>query len=241
MIYHVSDQPFTYSVFHAGTYAATRRSTTTSECRARSWPQRCLTPTAVTCGPARGRGRGGVPVPGRDGRDYRDEEATRHAFRYGWFHSGDSCAYDEAGLRIMLDRYKDIVKTAGRTCPACGWRPCLPSIRTWPRRRSSAAAPALERGGDRGGGAQDGAEASEEDLVKHCRASLSGYETPKSVVFAADLPETVAARCSSTSCARSTPGATATSARDRPVLAPDAKTATRPRRTIAAGPGMLVT
>src|SRR5215468_6856921 len=30
---------------------------------------------------------------------YRDEEATRYAFRYGWFHSGDSCAYDDAGLR----------------------------------------------------------------------------------------------------------------------------------------------
>jgi acyl-coenzyme A synthetase/AMP-(fatty) acid ligase len=26
---------------------------------------------------------------------------------------------------------------------------------------------------------------------KHCRASLAGYETPKSVVFAVDLPETV--------------------------------------------------
>ena len=38
---------------------------------------------------------------------------------------------------------------------------------------------------------RDGAEASEEDLIKHCRASLAGYETPKSVVFAADLPETV--------------------------------------------------
>jgi acyl-CoA synthetase (AMP-forming)/AMP-acid ligase II len=32
---------------------------------------------------------------------------------------------------------------------------------------------------------------TEEDLIKHCRASLAGYETPKSVVFAADLPETV--------------------------------------------------
>jgi acyl-CoA synthetase (AMP-forming)/AMP-acid ligase II len=28
-------------------------------------------------------------------------------------------------------------------------------------------------------------------VIKHCRASLAGYETPKSVVFAADLPETV--------------------------------------------------
>ena len=44
---------------------------------------------------------------------YRDEAATRDAFRYGWFHSGDSCAYDDDGLRIMVDRYKDIVKTGG--------------------------------------------------------------------------------------------------------------------------------
>jgi acyl-CoA synthetase (AMP-forming)/AMP-acid ligase II len=38
---------------------------------------------------------------------------------------------------------------------------------------------------------RDGAAASEDDLIKHCRASLAGYETPKSVVLAADLPETV--------------------------------------------------
>ena len=38
---------------------------------------------------------------------------------------------------------------------------------------------------------RDGAAASEDDLIKHCRASLAGYQTPKSVVFAADLPETV--------------------------------------------------
>ena len=51
--------------------------------------------------------------PGMMAGYYRDKEATRHAFRYGWFHSGDSCAYDDAGLRVMLDRYKDIVKTGG--------------------------------------------------------------------------------------------------------------------------------
>ena len=44
---------------------------------------------------------------------YRDEEATRDAFRGGWFHSGDVCAYDEDGLRIMVDRSKDIIKSGG--------------------------------------------------------------------------------------------------------------------------------
>jgi acyl-CoA synthetase (AMP-forming)/AMP-acid ligase II len=44
---------------------------------------------------------------------YLNEDATREAFRDGWFHSGDSAAVDEDGLRIMVDRFKDIVKSGG--------------------------------------------------------------------------------------------------------------------------------
>ena len=44
---------------------------------------------------------------------YKDEAATRQAFRGGWFHSGDVCTYDADGLRIMVDRSKDIVKSGG--------------------------------------------------------------------------------------------------------------------------------
>src|SRR5699024_7021397 len=44
---------------------------------------------------------------------YRDEQATEEAFADGWFHSGDSCAIGESGQRIMVDRYKDIVKSGG--------------------------------------------------------------------------------------------------------------------------------
>jgi len=44
---------------------------------------------------------------------YRDQAATEEAFRHGWFHSGDSCVADEDGLRIMVDRYKDIIKSGG--------------------------------------------------------------------------------------------------------------------------------
>jgi acyl-CoA synthetase (AMP-forming)/AMP-acid ligase II len=44
---------------------------------------------------------------------YLDEPATREAFRDGWFHSGDSCTLDENDLRIMVDRFKDIVKSGG--------------------------------------------------------------------------------------------------------------------------------
>jgi acyl-CoA synthetase (AMP-forming)/AMP-acid ligase II len=123
---------------------------------------------------------------------YRDEGATRHAFRYGWFHSGDSCAYDDDGLRIMLDRYKDIVKTGGENVSSLRVEAVLAqhpdvakaAVIGLPHPRWSEAVTAVVV-------LRDGAEVSEEDLVKHCRASLAGYETPKSVVFAADLPETV--------------------------------------------------
>jgi AMP-binding enzyme/AMP-binding enzyme C-terminal domain len=123
---------------------------------------------------------------------YRDEAATRHAFRYGWFHSGDSCAYDDAGLRIMVDRYKDIVKTGGENVSSLRVEAVLaqhPDVAKaaviglpHPRWSEAVTAVVVLRGG---------AQVSEDDLVKYCRANLAGYETPKSVLFVADLPETV--------------------------------------------------
>ena len=123
---------------------------------------------------------------------YRDEAATRHAFRYGWFHSGDSCAYDDAGLRIMVDRYKDIVKTGGENVSSLRVEAVLAqhpdvakaAVIGLPHPRWSEAVTAVVV-------LRDGAQVSEDDLVKHCRANLAGYETPKSVVLVADLPETV--------------------------------------------------
>jgi len=44
---------------------------------------------------------------------YLDQEATEEAFRGGWFHSGDLCEYDDEGLRIMVDRSKDMIKSGG--------------------------------------------------------------------------------------------------------------------------------
>src|SRR5690606_2306535 len=65
------------------------------------------------------RGRPGIPgeavyrSPVVTAGYYGDVEATREAFRDGWFHSGDSCMYDDDGLQIMVDRFKDIVKSGG--------------------------------------------------------------------------------------------------------------------------------
>jgi acyl-CoA synthetase (AMP-forming)/AMP-acid ligase II len=123
---------------------------------------------------------------------YRDEEATRQAFRFGWFHSGDSCAYDDHGLRVMLDRYKDIVKTGGENVSSLRVEAVLAqhpdvakvAVIGLPHERWGEAVTAVVV-------PRPGASPAADDLIKHCRASLAGYETPKSIVFAPDLPETV--------------------------------------------------
>jgi acyl-CoA synthetase (AMP-forming)/AMP-acid ligase II len=123
---------------------------------------------------------------------YRDEAATREAFRYGWFHSGDSCAYDDAGLRIMLDRYKDIVKTGGENVSSLRVESVLV--------QHPAVAKAVVIGlphphwGEAVTGVvikEPGQDVIADELIAYCRERLAGYETPKGIVFVDELPETV--------------------------------------------------
>ena len=126
---------------------------------------------------------------------YKDEEATRAAFAHGWFHSGDSCMYDEAGLRIMVDRKKDIVKTGGENVSSLRVEAVMQghpavdrcAIIGLPDERWGEAVTAvvLLRAGASPG------DVDEATLIAHCRAKLAGFETPKRVVFVEKFPETV--------------------------------------------------
>ena len=123
---------------------------------------------------------------------YRDEAATREAFRYGWFHSGDSCAYDADGLRVMLDRYKDIVKTGGenvsslRVEAVLGQHPAVAKavVIGLPHPRWGEAVTGVVV-------LAPGQQPTEAELVAYCRERLAGYETPKDILFVDALPETV--------------------------------------------------
>ena len=123
---------------------------------------------------------------------YRDEEATREAFRGGWFHSGDSAAVDDDGLRIAVDRIKDIVKSGGENVSSLRVEAVLhehPGVRRaavvgLPHARWGEAVTAVVV-------PVPGIEVGEADLVAHCRSRLAGYETPKAVVLTDELPETV--------------------------------------------------
>ncbi len=123
---------------------------------------------------------------------YRDETATREAFRYGWFHSGDSCAYDEEGLRIMLDRYKDIIKSGGENVSSLRVEAVLgqhPDVATavvigLPHSRWGEAVTAIVV-------RMPGSDPDPQQIIDFCRMTLAGYETPKDIIFAEALPQTV--------------------------------------------------
>lgn len=123
---------------------------------------------------------------------YKDEEATREAFRDGWFHSGDSCTYDEDGLQIMVDRYKDIVKSGGENVSSVrveGVLSAHPDVdrvavigvpdERWGEVVTAVVTP------------KPGRTPSQAELLEYARERLAGYESPKHIVFIDRMPETV--------------------------------------------------
>ncbi|MCW2841456.1 MAG: fadD5 [Aeromicrobium sp.] len=123
---------------------------------------------------------------------YRDEEATRQAFRDGWFHSGDSCVYDERGLRIMVDRFKDIVKSGGENVSTIRVETVLamhPGVV-----KAAVIGVPHDKWGEEVTAIVVLVEPDtvvEAELIAFARERLAGFETPKSIVFVEALPETV--------------------------------------------------
>ncbi|MDN5913712.1 MAG: AMP-binding protein [Pseudonocardia sp.] len=123
---------------------------------------------------------------------YKDVASTREAFRGSWFHSGDSALVDDQGLRIMVDRYKDIVKSGGENVSSMRVEAVLhehPAVL-----RAAVIGLAHERWGEAVTAVvvpREGAAPTADDVIAFCKGRLGGYETPKAVVFADALPETV--------------------------------------------------
>lgn len=123
---------------------------------------------------------------------YRDPEATAAAFRDGWFHSGDSCGYGEEGLRVMLDRLKDIVKSGGENVSTLRVEAVLhqhPDVV-----KAAVVGIVHEKWGEAVTAfvmAEEGATVDVEAVMAYCRERLAGFESPKRVVVVEELPSTV--------------------------------------------------
>ena len=116
--------------------------------------------------------------------------ATQEAFAGGWFHSGDLGVMQPDGYVKIKDRSKDIIISGGENVSSLEVEDVLyrhPAV--------MAAAVVAQPDGKWGEvpcafvELKAGAQASEEELIGHCRGRLAHFKAPKRVVFG-PLPKT---------------------------------------------------
>ena len=131
--------------------------------------------------------RGPTVTPGY----FRDPEATREAFRGGWFHTGDLGTIDRRGFINLVDRAKDVIITGGETVYSAEVEHLLhehEAVRevavfgvpddTWGEAVRAAvvlAAPAAS---------------TSEALIAFCRERMAHFKCPRGFDFVASLPRT---------------------------------------------------
>src|SRR6202034_3927910 len=120
----------------------------------------------------------------------KNEKATREAFAGGWFHTGDLGVLDEDGYVIIKDRSKDIIISGGENISSVEVEDVLykhPAVLF--------AAVVAKPDGKWGEvpcafvELKDNAQASEAEIIAFCRGQMSGFKTPKAVIFG-PIPKT---------------------------------------------------
>jgi fatty-acyl-CoA synthase len=120
----------------------------------------------------------------------KNEKATREAFEGGWFHTGDLGVLDEHGYVIIKDRSKDIIISGGENISSVEVEDIL-------YKHPAVLFAAVVAKPDTKWGEvpcafvelKDGARATEAEIIAFCRGQMSGFKTPKSVVFGS-IPKT---------------------------------------------------
>jgi acyl-CoA synthetase (AMP-forming)/AMP-acid ligase II len=120
---------------------------------------------------------------------WRDPEATARAFAGGWFHTGDIGVRDEDGYVFIVDRLKDMIVSGGENIAGSEVE------RVLYEHDAVLEAAVVGRPDERWGEVpvayvvlRDGAEATADELVEHCRSQLAKFKVPKDVTFLGALP-----------------------------------------------------
>lgn len=113
---------------------------------------------------------------------WRDPEATREAFRGGWYHSGDMGRLDEEGYLYLVDRVKDMIVSGGENVysieveNAISTHPAVAQVavigiphETWGEQVHAIVVP------------RPGSSVTDDEIKEHARGSIAGYKVPKSV------------------------------------------------------------
>ncbi|WP_025916777.1 acyl-CoA synthetase [Herminiimonas sp. CN] len=120
----------------------------------------------------------------------KNPQATQEAFAGGWFHSGDLGVIDPDGYIKIKDRSKDIIISGGENISSIEVEDVLY------RHPAVMAAAVVAMPNEKWGETpcafielRQGAQASEQEIIAHCKLHLAGFKVPRAVVFA-ELPKT---------------------------------------------------
>jgi acyl-CoA synthetase (AMP-forming)/AMP-acid ligase II len=120
---------------------------------------------------------------------WRDPDATATAFGGGWFHTGDIGVRDDDGYLFIVDRLKDMIVSGGENIAGSEVE------RVIHEHDAVLEVAVVGRPDARWGevpvayvALHDGASATADELVEHCRAQLAKFKVPKAVVFLDALP-----------------------------------------------------
>ncbi|HYP30089.1 MAG TPA: long-chain-fatty-acid--CoA ligase [Blastocatellia bacterium] len=121
---------------------------------------------------------------------FRNEPATREAFRSGWFHTGDLGYADEDGFFYVVDRKSDMIIRGGENIYP---REIDEVLYQHPKVKDAATVGVADplygeevksyvvlRPGER---------ATEEELLDFCRERLADFKCPRSVEFLEEIPK----------------------------------------------------
>ena len=121
---------------------------------------------------------------------YRDEEGTVEAFRGGWFHSGDLATIDEEGFISVVDRKKDMIKSAGEYVASREVEEAIYRLDEvsevavigvpHPHWIEAVVAVVVPKAG---------AALGERQVLEHAHEMLASFKVPKRVLFAESLPK----------------------------------------------------
>jgi long-chain acyl-CoA synthetase len=120
---------------------------------------------------------------------WRNEPATRAALRDGWLQTGDIGRLDDAGNLYIVGRLNDVIRSGSSSImpkdveDAIASHPAVSEV-------AVVGLPDMEWGEAVTAFVvlKPDMQASEHDLVEHCRKQLAGYKRPRSVRFVASLP-----------------------------------------------------
>jgi len=117
-------------------------------------------------------------------------EASASALRDGWFHTGDLATLDEEGYVLIVDRAKDMILSGGENVASAEIERVLyghPAVL-----ECAVIAIPDEQWGEVPLAIvtlKPGRQASEAEILDHCRKHLAGFKVPKTIEFADTLPK----------------------------------------------------